>query len=185
MTELYHDQDGSLTEAQGFDYDAVDREVFGIATEREDVEKVLAGVRDMLAWICQGNNDRARSVRLQAVRYYIPDKAKNQGQLAREIGVTKAAVNQKVCELRDWLETRSGHDVKPRGARSTDAREKFSDICKSNHQRRKVESTKSPTKSGRVSPTPYDLVRRSLQEAKRCAQQQSDVAQHLNAQNPP
>ncbi len=97
MSDLAHNEAGELVESVDFDYDSVDRNVFGIDDERESVSKLLDSMRQMLKWICQGQGEKAIAVRLQAVRYYVPDKAKNQEQLAKEIGVTKAAISQKSC----------------------------------------------------------------------------------------
>lgn len=183
MIEESFDEASNVTCVSQPDYDAIDRSVFGAQNEQEGVQNVLEGVRLMLHWICQGDGDKARSVRLQAVRWSGQFSDKNQEQLGREIGVGKAAVNQKISELRAWIDQRSGRDLQTRGARTVEAKQKFSEICKSNHEKRKNQSIKSPMKSGRVSPTPSDLVQKYLQEAAQCAHQLSAVAQHSPERN--
>lgn len=158
MTEdAAFDEDSHVTDTVGPDYDEIDRRVFGMDDERETVQNLLEGVRLMFHWIRQGDNDRARSVRLQAVTWYARYSTKNQEALGREIGVTKAAINQQVSALRDFIRAQAGHDVKARGARSTEAREKFSQICKSSHEKRKSELRNSPPKSTPSSMRLFDL----------------------------
>jgi hypothetical protein len=114
----------------------------------------------ILQWIRNGNNSRAKEIRLQAAYYFFSggSKLSNKSQvaLAMEIGSTKAAISQKAVELQEYFAEKLGlKDTMERvsravGMRSNEAREKFSQVCKSNHQKRKNNSsrqTSSQTKS--------------------------------------
>lgn len=133
----------------------------------QDLSPWRDGLQKVLRWIRNGSNARAKEIRVQAVFYFLVQR--NQVELAREIGVRKATISQKAVEFRDFFEI--DH---PAGAarqmRSEEARETFSAICKSNHQKRQQrilsESTGSPTRSKVSSGKRSDLRARVLAAAR-------------------
>ena len=99
-----------------FDYDAID------GVEQIDLSGELATLLD---WIAEPRQDRARVVRLQAVRIHFTGKS--QVQMAREVGTTKAALGKVIT----MFMRRFG--VNAPGARDAQLREKLSYICKARH----------------------------------------------------
>jgi len=59
-------------------------------------------------------------------------------QIARLLGVTKAAVSKVKVQLQER------YGLRPRCGRSDDAREKFSDLCRQRHNKRLTAQAKSP-----------------------------------------
>lgn len=125
----------------GFDYDAIDEALEGEGPIKhivDDQAKYLSATKSLLQWIRNGTNARAKEIRLQAAFFFADgEQKKNQVRLAREIGVGKATISKKAVELKDYFKIKL-----PGGAaaqmRSNEARETFSKVCKSNHQKRKA-----------------------------------------------
>lgn len=102
------------------------------------------------------SNDHYKSeaIRIQSVRSILTGK--DQVQMAREIGVTKAAISQRMCDLRDTFEMRN-----PKAnLRNNSTRKKFSTECKQRHKEKKQAlsgSPNSPTTSTTNSSSPTPL----------------------------
>lgn len=128
----------------------------------------------VLQWIRNASNARAKEIRVQAAFFFFSGGSKlsnkSQVMLAREVGSTKAAISQKAVELQDYFAEKLGmKDTMERvsraaGMRSNQARQKFSEVCKSNHQKRRnlSGSGNSQTTSTLSSAKPLGLRERVL-----------------------
>ncbi len=106
-----------------FDYDEVDRRLGNTSSDPSEHDAFLSGFRLLIDWLDSGKTPAAKIIRLQAVKFALGEGT--QTQLARQLGVTKAAVSRVANELRDTFGLHLG------GMRSTEARAKFAEICKS------------------------------------------------------
>lgn len=111
-----------------------------------DPSQVIDSIKRILQWIRNGSNARAKEIRVQAAFYYLDQK--NQVALAREIGVKKATISQQAVAFKDYFELKRTAGAAS-NMRSDQARQTFSEVCKSNHQKRKAsqDSTALPMTS--------------------------------------
>jgi hypothetical protein len=138
------DQDGKLIEAIDFDYDAID------GLQGVEPETLLEAFTKAFEWIAnvKPNDFRGMAIRVQTVRCILLQK--DQTKMAEEIGVGKAAISQRMSDLRDHFRMRN-----PKAnLRSEETRQKFSTQCTQRHQKKaSLSSETSPTKSTTSSET--------------------------------
>jgi hypothetical protein len=144
-------EDGHPTQTIEFNYDAIDAYCFGVDKNAADSEAILEGFKKAFDWIAdvKANDFEAIAVKVQTVRCIL--LGKNQVAMAKEIGVTRAAISQRMSELRDIFKLRQP----TAGLRDNETRQKFSEQCKARHQKKKalLNSPNSPTTSTERLPT--------------------------------
>jgi hypothetical protein len=150
-------ENGSAVQTIGFTPEAHDAYYFDENKDALDAEELLSAFCRAFDWIAQvpANDFKGMAIRVQVVRCILLKK--DQVAMAKEIGVTKAAISQRMCDLRDVFKLRNPKS----GLRSNETRNKFSEQCKSRHEKKKANSsnsgnspTPSTTNSGKVIPLP-------------------------------
>ena len=126
-------ENGKMVQSIDFNYDAIDAYDFG---ERAEAEALLDGFRKAFEWIANVSpgDFKGMAIRVQTVRCILLKK--DQVEMAQEIGVTKAAISQRMSDLRDHFNIRQPKA----GLRSEETRQKFSEQCKTRHLNRKASS---------------------------------------------
>ena len=137
------------TPSVDFDYAAIDGD-YDLSADIDNLKDAFCKAFDWIANV-PANDFRGMAIRVQTVRCVLTGK--DQAAMAQEIGVTKAAISQRMCDLRDYFNIRQPKS----NLRSNETRQKFSEQCKLRHQKRKAElnsansRTSSTTNSKTVS----------------------------------
>jgi hypothetical protein len=127
-------ENGAIVPSIDFNYDAIDGYEFGKDAEVENLKEAFCQAFDWIANV-PANDFKGIAIRVQVVRCVLTGK--DQVEMAREIGVTKSAISQRMCELRDLFNIRN-----PKAnLRSNETRKKFSEQCKLRHQKKKGASS--------------------------------------------
>ena len=92
-------------------------------------EKFAKVLKDVIAWLRDSRTAHAKSVKIDAIWYYISNIP--QSTLSEKINITKAALNHAAIQFRNKFGIES-----PR-SRTPSARALLSKITKENHERRK------------------------------------------------
>jgi len=130
-------------------------------------ERSIVGILRLLDWIRDCNSAKTKEIRIQAAYYFFSQK--NQVDLAREIGCTKAAISQQAVALKDYFQLKHP-GAAASNMRSDEQRQKFSQVCKSNHQQKKLQqcdSKDSPKTSMTNTDKPLALRAKLLKTAMR------------------
>jgi hypothetical protein len=124
-------EDGKPIHSIDFDYNAIDGYDF-----TADAEACMDAFRKVFDWIANvpAGDFKGIAIRVQTVRCILLKK--DQVAMAEEIGVTKAAISQRMCDLRDCFKIRQPKA----GLRTDETRQKFSEQCKQRHHQKKASS---------------------------------------------
>lgn len=127
---------GGPAKSVDFNYDAIDAYCFDVDQEALDAGKLLEGFKKAFDWIAQvpAGDFKGMAIRVQVVRCILLQK--DQVKMANEIGVTKAAISQRMCDLRDFFGIRNPKA----GLRSDETRKQFSEQCKARHLKKQTQS---------------------------------------------
>lgn len=167
---IAYGDDGKLIEACDFDFEQI--EGYDIAKLPE--AELIEAFKRLMEWAVQvpKRDFRGIAIRVQTIRAILTQR--DQTEMAREIGVTKAAMSQRICELHDTLNI-----PRPTKAnlRSKEIRQKFSIECTQRHQAKKSSQNSatsqltSTTNSGTAQISPSKRTGRPLPLFKRLYEQ--------------
>ena len=151
---------------QGFDYDEVDRRLglngHSLEPDFEDLrQRLFHSIRKILEWCRSGDRGKYRALRLSAAYFFFAGKT--QAQLAREDGLTRAAISKAANMFRDEFRLDDLLSRSP-GMRDNETRERFSVECTQRHRKQKKLSASetSPTKSIDFTPRHSAIVTKRL-----------------------
>jgi hypothetical protein len=144
LTDAHIDfEDGRPVPSTDFPYHVIDGE-YDLSPDVDNLKEAFCKAFDWIADV-PANDFKGIAIRVQTVRCVLTGK--DQTEMAREIGVTKAAISQRMCDLRDYFNLRNPKS----NLRNNETRQKFSEQCKLRHQKKKkreaLSSGGSPTTS--------------------------------------